>query len=86
MDTGSNEQAEAKAMDKLLEKLETQQGPDRKNDSPIDEQSKKEKITDLLNSQYGQNGKEEFDKIKEQEKERQQERQQSKQNEQSKNM
>ena len=69
--SGSHDQAAEKATDNLVNKLESQREPSQENSSKGDiTQSKEEKAKDLLKEQYGDIGKEGFEKIKEQEKEK----------------
>lgn len=82
-ETGSIEKAKEIANDKLLEKLEAKtENIQEKGNSALTSEQKEEKIKELLTGQYGEKGREDFEKSREQEKPKQQEVQQ----EQSKNM
>lgn len=80
--SGSYEQAAEKATDKLLEKLENQKDP---NQPSNENDNKNEKVAALIKQQYGDKGKEAFEKIKEQEKQKEQERQKEQEKAQNQN-
>jgi len=72
--SGSYEQAAEKATNNLVDKLENQKDPNQKDDNK-EKENNNEKATELIKAQYGDTGKEDFEKIKEQEKQKEQERQ-----------